>query len=69
MIDRAAQLGQMADAYMANRAHPGTGPPVPPMPAGATAITVSLWPAEQPAEIRFAADWPGLTIVTKRRLA
>ena len=64
MTDRAVILSRIADAYMAYGAMPW------PLPGGCRSLTFKYYPpqAAEPTEIRFAAEWPGITIVCSRPL-
>ena len=66
MADRAALLGKIADEFMAGRSMPLPG--YPNWPEGARSLNAESWPRDDPREIRFKAEWPGITIVCSRRL-
>jgi hypothetical protein len=63
--DRAALLARIADECMENG---GSLPFLENFP-GMTGLRAETYPHEQPREIHFAADWPGITLVAVRSLA
>jgi hypothetical protein len=63
--DRAAILAGIADEAMANG---GRLPFLWDFP-GMTGLRAETYPQEHPREIRFAADWPGITLTCSRSLA
>jgi hypothetical protein len=64
MTDRAAQLARIADAFMAN----GCAFCTHVLPPGMRRLRAEAYPPGQPREIRFAAEWPRITIVCSRPL-
>lgn len=54
----------MADDFM------GNGGVVPALAPGCTGFSAALWPTtpSEPREVRFSADWPGITLVCLRSL-
>lgn len=65
MTDRAALLSRIADEAMANGGRLPFAWDFPDV----TGLRAETYPHEQPREIRFAADWPGITLVCARSLA
>ena len=62
--DRAALLARIADECMENGGALPAG-----LTGGMTGLRAETYPHEQPREIHFAADWPGITLVAIRSLA
>ncbi len=67
MTDRASLLAHIADGHIADPLMTGKRM----RDAGITALRIKAWPPwpAEPQELRFAADWPGLTLVCSRSLA
>lgn len=63
--DRAALLAALADEFMANGCawpHPGW------LPVGCRSLRAAAYPdSGKPREVRFTAEWPGITLVCSRQ--
>ena len=62
--DRAARLAWIADEFMAGRDHM-----LAELKDGCRCLSVEVWPHEDPVEVHFTAEWPGVTLVASRSLA
>lgn len=62
--DRAELLAGLADNYMKYGWWGGID-----LPEGCRRLNAETWPHEEPREIRFTAEWPGITLVCSRPLA
>lgn len=63
VVSRAILLAKMADECMRS------GCTASDLPDGCISFRAALWPLNEPSEVRFAAVWPGITLVCSRSLA
>jgi len=65
-MDRADVLARIADAFMRT----GRLPFLPDIDPEALGLSAETWPSHpgQPREVRFSADWPGITLACSRSL-
>ena len=66
--DRSAILARIADEFMEKGRLP-LMPGYPGWPDGCRRLMAETHPHEDPREIRFVAEWPGITLIAARSLA